>query len=256
MLREFGQVYVGAWRFTLACPLLFAVPVAAEFIQHVIEMRIGMYDGWEAAKAVEADGARMAWGVVKTLALTLASYWVARFLLLPGGAAAARRWDARAAGLYLWVVLFGLATTVLSLWGGAALRAVGLGAAATPATVAVMVLTIIIGVMLAPWKVGAALGNAGIGFVRSLRMVGWRAWWGVVFLLLTVLPLMAVHYAFLPATILAAGAWKWALLALDALVVGGLGAVIGAIDVAIARRAAAHAGVELKGSAAAPSPGE
>jgi hypothetical protein len=245
MLREFGRVYTGAWRYMLACPLLFAVPVAAEFIQHVVEMRIGMYGSWEAAQAVEADGARMAWGVVKTLSLTLAGFWLARFLLLPGGAEAARRWDPRAAGLYFWVMLFSLATTALTLWGGDMLRAAGLGAAATPATGIFMALTIVLGVMLAPWKVGAALGNPAMGFLRSFRLVGWRAWWGVIFLLLTVLPLMIVHYAFLPATILAGGAWKWVLLAIDALVVGGLAAVIGAVDVTIARRAAEAAGADL-----------
>ena len=42
-----------------------------------------MYDSRAAAQAVEAHGVRLGWGVIKTLALALAAYWVARFLLLP-----------------------------------------------------------------------------------------------------------------------------------------------------------------------------
>jgi hypothetical protein len=245
MIRAWGGVYGGAWRYALACPLLFAVPVVAEFVQHVIEMRIGMYDSLAAAQAVEANGARMAWGVVKTLALALAGYWVARFLVLPGGGAAAARRDPVAVRLYAWVVLFGLAITVLTLWGGEALSALGLGAQALAAGIALTLLSLVLGVLLAPWKVGAATGNERLGFVRSIRLVGWGAWWGLIFVLLAVLPPMIVHYA---AAFLAIGAppsLAWLALAVDAVLVGFLGAIIAATDVAIARRAVEGAGATL-----------
>jgi hypothetical protein len=237
MIGAYAGVYAGAWRYMLACPLLFAVPVAAEFVQHVIEIRIGMYDSIAAAQAVEANGLRLAWGVVKVLSLFLAGYWVARFLLLPGGAADARRFDPVAARLFAWVLLFSLAVTLVSLLGGDAMHAAGLGAYTMAAGAAFSLASFVLAILLAPWKVGAALGNAELGFVRSIRMVSWEVWWGIVISLFAVLPPMLLHYAVAVVAIGNQPAAIWTLMAVDALLVGFLGAVIAATDVAIARRA-------------------
>lgn len=244
MIKAFGGVYSGAWRYALACPLLFAVPAAVEFVQHVIEMRIGMYDSIAAAQAVEANGARLGWGVVKTLSLGLAGYWVARFLLLRG-AADAGRLDPVAVRLFAWVLLFDLALTVLTLWGGDAMRLVGLGAHTMTAGIAFTLLGFILSILLAPWKVGAALGNPDLGFVRSIGLVGWGIWWGIIFSLLTILPPMILHYAFAFLAIGASAGAAWVILAVDALLVGYLGAILAATDVAIARRAVEQAGAKL-----------
>jgi hypothetical protein len=245
MIGDFKGVYAGAWRYALACPLLFALPVIVEFIQHAIEMRIGMYDSIAAAKAVEAHGARLAWGMVKTLSLTLAGYWVARFLLMREGAAAARRLDPAAVRRYAWVMLWGLGLTALTLWGADAMRAAGLGAYAMRAGITLFLLSFILNVMLAPWMVGAALGNDEPGFLRAIRLVGRDVWWGLLFTLATVLPPMALHYACAILAIGAAPAAAWAVLAFDSVLVGYLGAIIAATNVAIARRAAARAGGAL-----------
>lgn len=249
MIQAYKGVYAGAWRYMLACPLLFAVPVVVEFIQHVIEMRIGMYDSVAAAQAVESHGGRLAWGVVKTLALSVAVYWVARFLAF--GPARAGRLEAGAVRLYVPVLLWGLFWTAAFLWGGAAMRTVGLGDHAVAAGASVAAATFVLGVLLAPWRIGAALGNARLGFFRSIGLVGWRVWWGLVFTLVAVLPPMAVHYGL---SFLAMGATEgaaWAVLAADALVVGYLGAVIAATDFAIARDA-----VERAGEGLAPAPAD
>jgi hypothetical protein len=245
MIADFKSVHAGAWRYALACPLLFAVPAAAEFIQHVIEMRIGMYDSVAAAQAAAANGARLGWGLIKTLSLTLAGYWAARFLLMRDGAAAARRLDGLAVRLYAWVMLWALALTALTLWGGEAMRAAGLGAYAMKAGIALTLLSFIANIMLAPWMVAAALGNAGLGFLRSVRLVGWDVWWGMLFTLATILPPMVLHYAFAVLTIGAAPAAAWTILTLDSVLVGYLGAIIAATNVAIARRAVARAGEKL-----------
>ena len=245
MITEFKGVYSGVWRYALACPLLFAVPVVVEFIQHVIEMRIGMYDSIAAAQAVEANGARLGWGVVKTLSLGLAGYWVARFLLLRDGAAEARRLDPVAVRLFAWVLLFGLALTVLTLWGGDAMHILGLGAHTMTAGIAFALFGFILSILLAPWKVGAALGNAEMGFVRAIGLVGWGVWWGIIFSLLAILPPLVLHYAFAFLAIGAAPGTAWAILAVDSLLVGYLAAILVAVDVAIARRAVERAGLAL-----------
>lgn len=48
MWPEIKEAYRSGWSFALAFPLLFAVPVLIEFIQHVIEIRIGMYVDFDA----------------------------------------------------------------------------------------------------------------------------------------------------------------------------------------------------------------
>lgn len=253
MMKAYGGVYAGAWRYMLACPLLFAVPVLAEFVQHVIEMRIGMYDSLAAAQAVEMNGARLGWGLVKALSITLATFWVARFLILRGGAAEARRADPVAVRLFSWVVLWSLGLTVAMLWGGGWMHAIGLGAYAMAAGITAFALTFALGILLAPWKVGAALGNEELGFLRSIGLVGWGAWWGMIFSLLTLLPMMIVHYGL---SFLAMGSPEgaaWAILALDALVVGYLAAVIAATDVAIARRAVGEQYALASGTVSRPA---
>jgi hypothetical protein len=246
VIKDYGHVYAGAWRYMLAVPLLFAVPVAIEFIQHVIEMGIGMYDGVAGAQAAEGNQIRLGWGVVKTMSISLALYWVARFLVLPGGAAAARRFDPAAARLFAWVMAFALVTTILSLWGGDWMHAVGLGAYTRGAGIALFVLGLALTVLLAPWRVGAAIGREDLGFIRSIALVGLGLWWGLILSIGTVLPLMVAHYALSIAAVFApAAAAEWALLAVDAVLVGYLAAVMAAADVAIARRALARAGGAL-----------
>jgi len=237
MITDLKFVHAGAWRYMLACPLLFAVPVLVEFVQHVIEMRIGMYDGIAAAQAVEAHPARLGWGLVKTLSLVAALYWVSRFLVLPGGAARAARLDPVAVRLFGLVVLWSLVWTVPMIWGGQWMDAAGLGDQALAVGIAVGLILFVLDALLAPWKVGAAVGNAGLGFVRSIRLVGLNVFWAMAFIIAALLPPMIVHYALALLAIGAAEGVAWPLLALDALVVGWLGAVMAATNVAIARRA-------------------
>ena len=251
MIRDFLGAYSGAWRYALACPLLFAVPVAVEFVQHVIEMRIGMYDGFAAAQAVEMHPARMGWGLIKTLSLVAALYWTARFLILPGGAARAGRLEPAAVRLFALVMLWSLVWTVALLWGGRWMSAAGLGDQAVAAGIAATLCLFVFDALLAPWKVGAALGNAELGFVRSIQLVGRQIWWAMAFIVLAVLPPMILHYAFFFLAIGAPESAAWAILAVDSLLVGYLGAVIAAVNVAIARRAAARAGLEIAPRSAA-----
>lgn len=46
MIRDIKDVYAGSWRFMIACPILFAVPVVVEGIQHWIEFSLGMLPGY------------------------------------------------------------------------------------------------------------------------------------------------------------------------------------------------------------------
>lgn len=60
-------------------PAVMALVVIPEFIQHVVEVRLGMFDSRAAFAALAMDPTRMAFGYVKIAGLVLAMLAVARF---------------------------------------------------------------------------------------------------------------------------------------------------------------------------------
>jgi len=108
--------YRQAWRFALAAPLLFLIPVLAEFAQHFVEMRLGMYASLTAARHVANAADRTAWGMVKVIALTLPGYWYVRYLAF-GDARRAARIERPAIGLFMVQFALGIALAAWSLHG-------------------------------------------------------------------------------------------------------------------------------------------
>ena len=62
-----------------AAPLLVAVAMVPEFLQHVAEIRLGMFDSIAAARALADDHTRWLFGYAKVAGFTLAILLVARF---------------------------------------------------------------------------------------------------------------------------------------------------------------------------------
>lgn len=77
---------VRIWWLAPLIPLLVVVP---EAIQHVAEIRIGMFDNIEIARTVADDPRRMVWGYLKIAGLVLAILAGARFW---GARVGERRW--------------------------------------------------------------------------------------------------------------------------------------------------------------------
>ena len=246
MIAAWKDVFRGSWRYMLACPLLFAIPLAAEIAQHLAEIHIGMYASLAQAKAVESDPLRMGFGVLKVLSLLLTGYWMTRFLAFADGARQAAHWDGRAVRLYAGVLVWSLGWMAVDLWGGGVLRALGIAERPILWTgIAVFAASFVLETYLSVWKTGAALGNPALGFVRSIRMIHGQFWWSLALTLLVVVPLMVAHYALGLGAIGRRAALLWPMLALDALEVSFLGAAMVAGQFVIARRAAARAGVPL-----------
>lgn len=245
MIKPITEAYRTSWRFTRTFPVLIAVPIVIEMIQHVIEIRHGMYVDRAGALAAESDPLRLGWGMVKTLALTLVTYWMARFMagLDRSRVAALEPLPVR---LFAVVLLFQAVATALSLWGGNLLRAFGVpDAAMMPFGIAYMVALLFLGVLLEPWKVAAALGNRDIDWSRSLAMVAPILPWSLGFTLAMLLPLMVLHYGAAILAVEAAPATVWALMIGDSLLVGYLAAILAATSVLVARRAAERSGTAL-----------
>lgn len=250
------EVYGSAWAFAFACPLLFLVPVLAEFAQHVVEIDLGLYDSLAGAKAAESHPARMAWGFAKTLAITLPTYWFYRYVVSGQDAAYARRLDGRA--LALWGAIYLVMSVALGWLGIFGLDLGGLlgleGSALTIVRIALAVGQIAVGIYLVAWFVAWSQGNAAIGPVRSLRIMRGFFWRTAGLMVCAILPLMVLHYAGLFA--IGRPQWAvWTIMLLDSFVVGFLALTIAGANAVAAQRAASVRGISLLSGREAPERG-
>lgn len=234
-LHAYRDAYRGSIAFLVACPLLALIPVVFELLQHVAEVRIGMYDSIAAAKATEHHPVRMAFGMIKVLSLILPGYWVTRFLAF-GDRRLAAAAEKPAVALFASVVGFHLMLAALQLF--VLPRSIA-------ATLVAFALGQIIGCLLPAWSVAAALGNRRIGPIASSRIMTRQLPWTFAFLLLTILPLMVPHYGFGAAALLLGRAWLWPVLIADSFLVGLLSVVMVAGSFVAAQRAARRHGVSL-----------
>lgn len=242
--KGLGASYRGSIAFLVACPLLALVPVVFEMLQHVAEVHIGMYDSIAAAKALEHHPLRMTLGMVKVLALFIPVYWITRFVHSRSRAFATRR-DSVALRRFAQVVVVQMIASAVQLFA----------LPQTPgALIAGIVGGLILQALLLAWVVAAALGDARIGPIVSVRIMARRLAWTIPFTLAATLPLMIPHYALGAAALLAPHAWLWPILGLDALLVGWLCAVMASANYVAAARAVALANRSFASCADAPAP--
>lgn len=249
MIDAYLSVWRRAGRYALACPILFLIPVAIEIVQHAVEIASGYYRSMAVLQTVEADPVRMILGHAKVISLFLAGYWVARFLAFGEDTRAARSLDPVAMRLFMPVMAWGLLWLLVIQDGPLLARGLGVSdKSVSVALVALLPISTAFEICLAAWKVAAAAGNPAIGFVRSIHLTRGSYWWSLGLSMMVVLPPMAAHYAL---TIVAIGkpeAAVWALMAIDAALVGYMGAAMVAANYAIAERVAARAGLALAGA--------
>lgn len=105
--RALFDTYRLGLRTLVAAPLLVAVAVVPEAMQHVVEIDLGMFASKAAFQAMGNDSSRMAFGVVKVVGLFAAMLLVARFWTLGSVRAALRVGWAR---LAVFAGLVGLST--------------------------------------------------------------------------------------------------------------------------------------------------
>ncbi len=60
-------------------PIIPAIIMLPEFIQHVVEIQLGMFESEEAFKALQEDSSRMFWGYIKLASLLLSILAAVRF---------------------------------------------------------------------------------------------------------------------------------------------------------------------------------
>lgn len=254
MLGSILRAYRDSARIAIALPLLFALPAGAELVQHVIEYRIGLFDSLAAMRAAGDHPARIGFGQVKILSLVALLYWVARWQMFRDDPARRVLGDARSAFLFAFVLLFGIALGAVQQFGGGWIAPLIDGRALVGIGIAFFAATTALEVYLSGWKVGAALGNRRLGFLASFRLIHGNFWWSLGFTIAMVLPLMILHYLLNGLAVGRPDALLWAMLALDALVVGYLGLAMATTVFLIALRAAERSDTPLAPGGDEPLP--
>lgn len=233
--KNLSAIYWGSARTMRALPLLALIPVVLELLQHVVEVRIGMYASIDAAKALEQHPARMAFGMVKIIGITLPIYWTARFLAT-GDRGFAVRVDPRATGLFGFVLLFQVATAALQLF-------------VLPQTATVVFISFAVGfviaALLAAWYAAAPLGNTRLGPIGSARLMAPVVMSTMILSFAAMLPLMIVHYGLAALALLGPKAALWPSMIVDSLLVGWLASILAATVYVVAARAADRSGTSL-----------
>ncbi len=240
MWRALRETYRDAWRFAFAVPVVAAAVITLEAAQHAAEWMTGMYVSLESAKAAENSPARMILGAAKVGLLMILGYWVPRFIFGAGSRQLTLAADPVAIRKFLLVLAYGLVLGVLTHAMPKLLAAMGVtGGAAGAAFGGYVLATILVGVALNPWTVGAAVADPQTSPLNALRMSRGSLLWGLLFTLLLIIPPMAVHYALGLGAIGKPPAIAAAMLSLDALFVGFLGILLACGHVTIAKRIAA-----------------
>ena len=237
-LNAFRDVHRSSFVFAAALPLVFAIPLVAEFVQHVIEMQIGMYDGVKGAKAAENDPARMWFGFIKVAALNVVGYFVIRWLHSGGDRAFATALPRQAVTLFGLVLALSLFFAWLSLfvWTDGYM---GIG---------LFIFSLIFMPLIVRFVVAAPLGVL-VTPAQSIKVMAGDALFAIIFSIAAILPLMAIHYALgIGAIFIEGDGLKWTLLIVDSFVTALLGIVMVAEQYAIATRPA-----PIEGAAAGTS---
>jgi hypothetical protein len=242
-LKEVKANYALAWRVALALPLVFALPVAIEGVQHLIEWRIGMFESAAKASAVEDHPARAGWAYLKIGTLFLMGWWVWRFLTFGGDRDQTLRWNRVAAARYSMVLIFSAAITVCEMQVGEILSGAFESSRHTLlAAVGTMAAAMAVELYFAPWKVGSATGEPYTSLAASFKAMHGNVAWSFGLTLAMFFPIMILHYALGLLPIVLPPIVGALFLVLDSLLVGYLAILFPTTVYIIARRATAKSG--------------
>jgi hypothetical protein len=217
--RALLELYPRGFKLFWLAPLTVGLVILPEFLQHVAEIRLGMFESREAFRELQHDPMRMAFGYTKAAGLFLAFLATARFWWTQehGG----RWWDVRQIG-----------------WGRFLLGAlIYFGAGAAPELIKGFVPTFVyhasgIVLMLALLPAVFLMLAGLLGDRKTPFSAMWRAGWPwllltVVLLVIGFAPLAGLHQMNHGWAYSTGPAADWALMIFDSLVVGLLAGLVG-----------------------------
>lgn len=246
MGSDIKSSYAVGFRFAAAFPLIFLIPPLVEFIQHIIEWRIGMFDSLEQAEALAAHPARIGFGYVKLVALMLVGLWIVRFIHSGGDRKATTSLTTGGVIAFIPVILVFMGLDYGQTLLGPYLDAESLGLPLSIAAgVGLFLAASVLQVLLAGWRVGVPLRDRRTGIITSI----WRGLTvllpGLWLYLVVFLPLLIAHQALNVGMALAGpGPLMWGLFGIDSLLVGFIATALWGVFHAIYRRGRARTALE------------
>lgn len=213
------RTYADGGRGIIAAPLIAAIVVVPEALQHVVELALGIFESPEAARALQNSPLRMAFGIPKIIGLVLAIIAFARFHALG---------SVRAALLPGWRTVAAMVPVIL-LW-----LAVGLGLQWVQTTLGTHPLGRVVGVIDWVSQIVLLLPIFALLLDDSSRpiwqhMRRWRAALAMIVLLpIAFAPARLLHSVTHVLALRTPFAADVALMALDALLIGLLASLTGA----------------------------
>ena len=227
-LSDFRKVHSQSLAFAAALPLVAAIPLIGELVQHVVEMNIGMYSGIEGAQAAETNAQRMNFGFAKVLTLSLPAYFLIRWLHSGGDRAFATRAERPAVTLFILVMALNALFTFLGLFVFAS----------GPVAIGFFVFGLVFMPLIVRFLVAAPLGTF-VSPLQSIRTMLPHAVYAILFPICAMLPLMVVHYALGMGAVFVPGELaKWGILVVDGFVTAWLALVMICAQYVIAARPA------------------
>ena len=222
MLNDIVWIYRRILPFLLALPLLAAVPFAAELLQHVVEIMLGLYKSGALTPA--AREVRLVFGILKIISIVVIIIVALRFWHFDGDARRALRPDlTTAAGFCVFAALEIVDSAVEDGIASLVARVVNLDAAPLSVRLAVHLVptflwTFLSGLWL-PWNIALLVDDRRMTLRRSL-VSGWGQLSMYLGLICAgVIPLMTLHYIMGYAAVGKAGLIVWLLGTVDAAVV-------------------------------------
>lgn len=219
-LQRLLSVPRDAFRLWWLAPVIPLIAVIPEFVQHVVEIQIGMFESQEAAKALSDDPTRWAFGYAKLAGyliaiLAAARFWAAREQGLPWYSPKGIAWKVFGIGLLLNALL----TLAIAVTEEPLKAAIG-GTAFDLVSLVLNLVTLPLLVLLVAGLIGDRTAT-----IRSVYRTGWAAAVRIVlFSAVVLIPLMGLHSLNHTLAFGAHPALVWALMVFDSLVVGLLAA--------------------------------
>ena len=222
--------YADGFRFAAGLPLLFAAMVALEFGQHAIEFHIGFFDSEAAGRAVALDSSRMILGWIKMILVYVGGFFAIRYLVW-GNRARALTVTREAIIRYMPYIAYSLVMFALVFYARSFVaedRVMAFRSVFGLAQIAIEPLLML-------WIVSAATGGVVRGPLESAKRTGWLYFWALGLFFIGRIPINAAHQLLNRYAVGQSPSVMWAMLALDALVVGLLIAIVPALYVRISR---------------------
>lgn len=216
--RRIVATYRLGARTLVAAPLIAAIAILPELVQHVVEIKLGMFASVDAFRALANDPTRWAFGYVKLAGFWLAILATARFWAVEGDAARAVRIGWPATGrLALGIALAVGQSLLLSAASGHGALLDGV----------LNTLSLLLQAALFVYLVGALLGDRH-ATLRWSFTAGWpRALFLTLLLVLTFAPCQLLHMANHKIAIGSPVPVVWGMMLFDGLFVGLFAALVG-----------------------------